>query len=646
MKFAAYTKDREALKEASSGGIFYELAEYFIINGGVVVGVTMEELTPEFLMTDNLEDVKKMRGSKYLWANPLPIFECIEFAKTPVLFVGLPCQVIGLKRYLKNRNIPDKHITYVSLRCHGVIKTKIFKDYIAWIENVTKKHLVNVKFRSKVNGWKGAGVGFTYDAGNSFKFTVFFKPKLIKDYIKQHNVFPMCKNCTKDRNDSDITLGDYWGCHPALKNRYGTSIVETNTEKGHKLFTNLKNVKWEIVFTIKHKPHVFVDNNKIGLLKVADFHNFGNLMLSSNFITYTKAVNKDAKFVFIENESAQDVIEKATGVTDIEYRHIETLSRFNLKKVLLDTFIGLVNPQEMEQVKVFADCKHVAVLGGDHFSGGIHYATWIINLIRLNALAKCGKQVHIVSNTVGKFPWFLKPFVTHAFNNLESIWCRDEDSIKRLNNINVYKNVCYAPDLAFLPLHNELENEVEAVKNGYCTIVTSTLWKQYANTYKEYISGVKRMAQALILLTHKNVMILPHSTYESDLQIARDVADNNSIFALIGDEPMTPSKARAVLANSYLNVSFRMHGAISSLASDVPVIAIAYSPKYEGVISDGYDLPELVVDKMSRKNWQKCIEETISSIKYVEKYRDIIVMKIVEANEVMKMALKPLGGIK
>lgn len=641
MKFAAWTRNRENLKNASSGGIFYELAEYFVSNGGVVCGVIMEGMTPEFIMTSNLEDIKKMRGSKYLWANPVPIFECMKDTNVPILVTGLPCQVIGLKRYLKNRNIPDKHITYVSLRCHGVINTKTFQDYIKWIENVTKVVITNIKFRDKKAGWeKGAGLSITYD--NQRK-TLFFRPKLIKDYIKKRNVFPMCKTCTKDRNDCDITLGDYWGCKPALKNRYGTSVVETNTQKGHKLFTNLDNVKYHTVGIIP------VDKNKIGLLKVADFRNFGNLMLSSNFITYMKAVNKDAKFVFIENESAQDVIEKATGVTDIEYRHIETLSRFNFKKVLFDTFIGLVNPQEMEQVKVFADCKHVAVLGGDHFSGGIHYATWIINLIRLNALAKCGKQVHIVSNTVGKFPWFLRPFVKHVFNNLQAIWCRDTDSVDRCQAVGIKGNLWYAPDLAFLPLHNELKDEIFGIKDEYCTIVTTALWKQYANTYDEYISGVKHIAQALILLTHKNVMILPHSTYPSDIQIARDVADNNSIFALVGEEPMTPSKARAVLANSFLNVSFRMHGAISSLESGVPVVAIAYSPKYKGVISDGFNLPELVVEKMSRGNWLKCIEKTIEAIEYAIKNNGKLCFKILKANTEATDATDPLmfiGGIE
>lgn len=232
MKFAAWTKNKEALKEASSGGVFYELAEYFISNGGFVCGVVMEGLELNYHFTANLDTVKKMHGSKYLWANPINMYKLItNNSDVPVLFVGLPCQVAACKRYLKLKGVTNKNVTYVSLRCHGVIKTKIFKDYIAWIEQITKRHVTNVKFRSKVDGWKGAGLGFSYDGGNNFKFTVFFRPKLIKDYIKQRNVAKMCKTCTYDRNASDITLGDFWGCHPALRNRYGTSVIETNNGK-------------------------------------------------------------------------------------------------------------------------------------------------------------------------------------------------------------------------------------------------------------------------------------------------------------------------------------------------------------------------------------------------------------------------------
>jgi len=585
----------------------------------------MDELKPVFHVTSDLESVKKMRGSKYLWANPVPTYQCIGETTIPILFVGLPCQVIGLKRYLKNRGISDEHITYVSLRCHGVIKTKIFKDYIAWIEQITKRHIINVKFRSKVNGWKGAGLGFTWDAEYGFKFSVFYKPKLIKDYIKKRNVSPACKNCTRDRNDSDITLGDAWGIHPTLKNKYGTSIVETNTWKGYELFKSIAHkLRWN--FVPSKAADILADSDKIGLLKVADTKNFGNLMMSSNFMTYMKAVCKRAKFVFIEEDSAQDVIEAATGIKDgVDYRSV--------KQSPLEFFWRLVNPEESNLVQTFADCKHVVILGGDYLTNRWKYRSWISNLVMLNALNKCGKHVRVISNTVGPFPLLLRPFIKFVFNNLKSIWCRDGDSWTRCCDIGVRKNVYYAPDLAFLPLHNELKYDMlEKLKKTYCTIVISGMWSQYARTYKEYVNGVKRIARKFYDYTGKDIIILSHSKSTVDIQLAEDIVNGEENMYFAASKFATPSSVRNILGNSYLNVSFRMHGAISSLTKGVPVVAIAYSHKYKGVITDGYDLPELVVNKHSRRDWNYCVQEAMGTLRYVLKHRKMITRQINKVN--------------
>jgi colanic acid/amylovoran biosynthesis protein len=623
MKIAAWTKDREALKKASSGGIFYELAKHFIKVGGLVCGVAMEGTAPpKFFTADKLEDVKRMRGSKYLWANPIQIYNSIAFdielkeLGHKILFVGLPCQVLGLKRFLKNRELEDDCITYVSLRCHGVIKLKTFWDYMRWIESVTKVKINNIKFRDKNAGWeKGVGLGLTYNYGKS---TVFFRPKLIKDYIKQRNVCDRCKVCTKDRNDSDITLGDFWGCHPALKNRYGTGIMELNTARGYNVFKSIAhNLHWKLV--PKNTADIPVDSDKIGLLKVADTKNFGNLMLSSNFIMYMKTINKNAKFVFIEEHSAQDTIEAETGVADIEYRSI--------KDSPIEFFKRLVNPKDTNLVKTFADCRHVVILGGDYLTNKWKYRSWISNLVAINALNKCGKQVRVVSNTVGEFPLLLRPFVKHVFSNIKAVWCRDTDSVERCRGIGVTKNVYYAPDLAFLPLHNELNYDmVEKFKGTYCTVIVSTLWEQYANTRKEYIDGVKRFTRVLYNLTGKDVIVLPHSTYDYDINLAKDVinGEKHLTYAIL----TTPSGARNILGNSYLNVSFRMHAAISSLVKGVPVVAIAYSHKYKGVIADGYNLPELVVDKFGKNHWDKCVADIILTIEYALEFHSTITRQI------------------
>ena len=53
-----------------------------------------------------MEDLEEFRGSKYVKSNQIGIFKEIKNALEQgkiVLFIGLPCQVAGLKKLLKGK---------------------------------------------------------------------------------------------------------------------------------------------------------------------------------------------------------------------------------------------------------------------------------------------------------------------------------------------------------------------------------------------------------------------------------------------------------------------------------------------------------------------------------------------------------------
>jgi hypothetical protein len=73
-----------------------------------------------------------------------------------------------------------------------------------------------------------------------------------------------CYNCKfkKLPHKSDITLGDFWGVkkkYPKTYNKYGTSIIIINSNKGKELLDEIKKtifikeVKF-IKFVLKHNP--------------------------------------------------------------------------------------------------------------------------------------------------------------------------------------------------------------------------------------------------------------------------------------------------------------------------------------------------------------------------------------------------------
>ena len=69
---------------------------------GVVIRAAFDENNNlNHIIVDNIYELEKVKGSKYLQSNLESIFKNIKILlkDTKVLFVGTPCQVAGLKSY-------------------------------------------------------------------------------------------------------------------------------------------------------------------------------------------------------------------------------------------------------------------------------------------------------------------------------------------------------------------------------------------------------------------------------------------------------------------------------------------------------------------------------------------------------------------
>lgn len=116
----------------SSGGIFSALAEFIVNDGGVVCGAAfIDGLKLYHIMVDNLEDLEKLKKSKYVQSNTNDIFKKVKKSlkdgKT-VLFSGTPCQVRALYSFLGEAKTSG--LLTVDVVCHGVPSQKLFDDYI------------------------------------------------------------------------------------------------------------------------------------------------------------------------------------------------------------------------------------------------------------------------------------------------------------------------------------------------------------------------------------------------------------------------------------------------------------------------------------------------------------------------------------
>lgn len=249
--WAAVSGDTDVAQSAS-GGMFASFAQAVIAEGGVVYGCAMEyengQLWPRHICVAEQEDLIRLKGSKYVQSDlrdTYPDIRCrLEKGQT-VLFSGTPCQVAGLKGYLRK---DYENLYTLDLICHGVPSGKFFRDYIAFEEKKRGAKIIGFRFRDKSTGWKLHGV-MTLENGQ----IIHFEPEessYFQMFLNSYTYRENCYHCpyASDRRPGDITIGDFWCIelvHPelltenggSLEHEKGASCLIVNNEKGRKLLT-------------------------------------------------------------------------------------------------------------------------------------------------------------------------------------------------------------------------------------------------------------------------------------------------------------------------------------------------------------------------------------------------------------------------
>lgn len=230
-------------QQSSSGGIFTALAKSIIKQKGVVVGAAFDdEWTVKHIIIENETELLRLQGSKYVQSYLGDIFpraKKILDTGQLVLFSGTPCQVHGLKNYLRK---DYNNLLCVEVICHGVPSPLIWKTYLSSIIP-PDKNLININFRDKRRGWLNYGLTLCF-ADGSESYQSRERNLYLKGYLSNTFLRPSCYNCpSKDgKSGADISLGDYWGVnhyHNEIYDNKGVSLVMVYTEKGKEVFGTL-----------------------------------------------------------------------------------------------------------------------------------------------------------------------------------------------------------------------------------------------------------------------------------------------------------------------------------------------------------------------------------------------------------------------
>ena len=256
MAYAAVNGDEAVRRSSSSGGVFTALALETIERGGVVFGAKFDgrwEVVHGW--TDRAEGLAAFRGAKYAQScigNSYKDVESFLRQGREVLFSGTPCQVAGLRRFLRREYAG---LLTVDVVCHGVPSPGVWRDYLresreAHFPHVAPLPLTALTFRDKSTGWKQ--YSFTYMAQSSDGLSKVTerasRNAYMRGFLADLYLRPSCYACPAKRlsSGSDLTVGDYWGVgsvHPALDDDGGVSVVLVNTSRGREMVGGLKGVR-------------------------------------------------------------------------------------------------------------------------------------------------------------------------------------------------------------------------------------------------------------------------------------------------------------------------------------------------------------------------------------------------------------------
>lgn len=243
--YAAYNKNLDERINSSSGGMFILLAKEIINRKGVVFGASFDKnFDVRHTYVEKENELEQFMGSKYVQSTIGNSYKKVkEFLEKDryVLFSGTPCQIEGLKSYLKKDY--DKLYTQ-DIICHGVPSPKVWRKYIEYQEDKNKEKVKDIFFRSKEHGWSMFGMKIIFDKNSYFKNLQ--NDMYLRTFLKNICLRESCYNCDfkKKYRISDITLADYWGIdhvHKNMNDNKGASLIIVNSKKGKELFGLIKN---------------------------------------------------------------------------------------------------------------------------------------------------------------------------------------------------------------------------------------------------------------------------------------------------------------------------------------------------------------------------------------------------------------------
>ena len=234
-----YNTDKEHLS-TSSGGVATAISKSFIKSGGIVYGVAYADDYKSIIVkrVDDVKDLPQLKGSKYAQAYKGDTYLAVKLDLAEgkkVLYIGLPCDVVALKKFIKE----DHNLYTAELICSGITSPSMHRQFVEQIEKTTGKKITYFTYRNKDKGWHWPSIQAF--SGGTLSYNKLLSASLAGYAFKTFMRYS-CYNCQcKVYNKADLTLGDFWGLskRELRYNSNGVSAIIVHSEKGVSLMSSL-----------------------------------------------------------------------------------------------------------------------------------------------------------------------------------------------------------------------------------------------------------------------------------------------------------------------------------------------------------------------------------------------------------------------
>lgn len=320
--YTAYSNDPDIRKISTSGGLITTLIIELIRNkefdAAFVLPFDIFTGKPARLTaTKEISEIINSAKSKYIPASVHNVILALgREGDSRYIVVGTPCQIYGIKKFLRRSKIAEENVLFLGLFCDRTLNFNIIR-YFEDTYGQSGEELIKFEFRTKERyGWPGNSKVY-FDSGREL-----ILDKKVRQQLKPFFQLKRCLFCTDKLNRlADISFGD---CYiPGKEDFQGKSSVVVRTEKGKELFA-----KYSYLFTLERE-------------NVEEIRRSQYLIGRKDNLEYAKILIKEHNLypdTSSDYESNKQVVQRLAKL----YRHIKWGQNYNINRVKSFLFLSRV----------------------------------------------------------------------------------------------------------------------------------------------------------------------------------------------------------------------------------------------------------------------------------------------------------------